>query len=300
MSYAPVILFVYKRPEHTRLTVEALQRNVLASETDLYIFSDAAKQPSDEHDVKIVRHYIHNINGFRNVVITERSANWGLANSVINGVTEIIVKRDHVIVLEDDIITSSTFLTFMNECLNFYQDDFRIGSVTGYSLPIELSPDYPWSVYSTHRHSSWGWGTYQRVWKDVDWEVFDYNSFRRDRSARRAFNVAGPDMAAMLDSQMAGNMDSWSIRFDYNCFKKSLLSLAPVNNLVKNVGFDGSGVHCGTGSNRLESLLMEANKDKPFVFPVHPELDQCVVSATRKLFTASLATRLKRLLKSFI
>jgi len=128
--------------------------------------------------------------------------------------------------------------------------------------------------------------------------VRDYNSFRRDRSARRAFNVAGPDMAAMLDSQMVSNIDSWSIRLDYNCFKMQLLSLAPVNNLVKNIGFDGSGVHCDASNKCLEGFLSEENKEKSFLFPKNPELDPHIVTATRKLFKYSLATRLKRRIKS--
>ena len=40
---APILLFVFKRPEHVRRTVEALQRNTLAAESILYIYSDAAR-----------------------------------------------------------------------------------------------------------------------------------------------------------------------------------------------------------------------------------------------------------------
>jgi len=299
MSYAPVVLFVYRRPEHTRLTVEALRQNILASETDLYIYSDAAKKNTDIREVMNVREYIHKISGFKKFHITERSENLGLATSIVTGITEIINKYGKIIVLEDDIVTAQMFLTFMNECLNFYQENLNIGSVTGYSLPIELSPDYPWSVYLTHRHSSWGWGTYHRVWKNIDWKILDYNRFLHDRSARRAFNIAGPDMAVMLDNAMTGKIDSWSIRFDYNCFKKNLLSLAPVNNYVRNIGFDGSGVHCGVGSARFEVSPKAVNKDKTLIFPVNPELDQRVVCATRMMFTNSLVTRLKQHMNFF-
>lgn len=296
---SPIILFVYARPDHTRKTVEALQRNELASESELIIYSDAPKKSVNVPGVRKVRNYINNISGFRNIHIIERSTNFGLANSIITGVSDVINRYKQVIILEDDIITDHRFLTFMNECLDFYREDLRIGSVTGYSLPIKLPLDYPWSVYLTHRHSSWGWGTYDRVWKGIDWDVNDYNSFFLDHSARCSFNVAGPDMAAMLDSQMAGKIDSWSIRFDYNCFRRNLLSLASVNNLVRNIGFDGSGVHCGEDNRCLEGLLTEANEDKPLMFPMHPELDQRIVTETRKLFTISLMTRIKQRLKSF-
>ena len=49
---APVILFTYNRPEHTRNTMEALAANELADKTELYIFSDAAKPKKDESEAE--------------------------------------------------------------------------------------------------------------------------------------------------------------------------------------------------------------------------------------------------------
>ena len=55
---APVVLFVYKRLEHTRKTIESLMKNTLASETDVYIYSDGYKGEKDYNDVIEVRNYI--------------------------------------------------------------------------------------------------------------------------------------------------------------------------------------------------------------------------------------------------
>ena len=43
MNLAPIVLFVYNRPWHTKQTVEALQKNELAKDSELFIYSDEAK-----------------------------------------------------------------------------------------------------------------------------------------------------------------------------------------------------------------------------------------------------------------
>lgn len=297
METAPIILFVYNRPWHTEQTVEALRRNELAERCDLHIFADGPRDATAQEDVARVRNYIRTIGGFRKVSITERTENWGLARSVIAGVTEVIERHGRVIVLEDDLVTSPYFLTFMNEALEFYEDDPQICSVTGYSLPIRIPADYPWRVYLTHRHSSWGWGTYARFWCKIDWEIQDYGEFRRDRRAMRAFNAAGRDMCDMLGQQMRGKLDSWSIRFDYNCFRHGGLSLAPVQNLVKNVGFDNSGVHCGPESARLGRDLDPVTGGISLARGL--ELDPMIEAETRRQFRYTMKTWVKQFLKKY-
>ncbi len=115
--YAPVVLFVYNRLELTKRTVAALQRNVLAAETDLIVFSDAAKNPKDEFKVNLVRAFISSLTGFRSVSVHLRDVNFGLSNSIIDGVTTVVNEYGSVIVLEDDLITSQYFLQFMNDGL---------------------------------------------------------------------------------------------------------------------------------------------------------------------------------------
>jgi len=41
---APIVLFVYNRPWHTRQTIQALVKNELANESDLFIYSDGSQQ----------------------------------------------------------------------------------------------------------------------------------------------------------------------------------------------------------------------------------------------------------------
>ena len=101
MSLAPITLFVYNRPRHTQSLIEALQQNPLARESELYIFSDAPKHPEASGAVGEVRSLIRSIIGFKSVEIIEREQNFGLARSVIDGVTSVIKRHGRIIVLED-------------------------------------------------------------------------------------------------------------------------------------------------------------------------------------------------------
>jgi GT2 family glycosyltransferase len=120
----------------------------------LIIFSDGAKNNSDSQKVQAIRDYIKTIKGFDRVEIVLRDRNFGLANSVISGVNEIFKQNDRVIVMEDDIVTSPTFLTFMNKALAFYQDNKSIYSVSGYPYPIKIPNEHKKDVFISYRASS--------------------------------------------------------------------------------------------------------------------------------------------------
>ena len=248
---APIILFVYERPDHTRKMIEALAKNNLAKESEVYIFSDNAKKSKDNEKVKEVREYINTIpekSYFKKVTIIESKENKGLAKSVIDGVTEIINEKEKVIVVEDDLITSKFFLEYMNNALDFYNKDEKIWSISGYNLPIEIANDYEYDIYLGYRGCSWGWATWKDRWNTVDWEVKDYKKFKHSYRKRKIINRGGPDMAQMLDAQMKGLCDSWAIRWCYEQSKQNKYTVYPVKSLIQNCGLDGTGTHSGINS----------------------------------------------------
>lgn len=248
MNLAPIVLFVYNRPWHTQQTVEALQRCELASGSDFYIFSDGPKDNASseaKHKISEVRQYIHTIDGFKSIHIQESPQNKGLANSVIQGVSEVIEKHGKVIVLEDDLIVHPFFLRFMNEALEFYKADKRIYSIGGFNYNVKFPDSYQNDVYIVHRAESCGWGTWSDRWDDVDWTIADATAFFKSKRKQRRFNRGGYDMSSMLQAQLNGKIDSWAIRWEYHLYKHNAYCLRPVNTLVMNIGFDGTGVHSG-------------------------------------------------------
>ena len=242
-SHAPVALFVYNRPEHTRRTIDALRANYLAEATQLYVFSDAPRDENSIDAVRKVRDLISDISGFASVNIVKREHNLGLAESIIDGVGVLCERFGRVIVLEDDLQTSPHFLTFMNDGLDTYASDMRVQSICGYMYPVALSADA--SSFFLSVPNSWGWAT----WSDR-WCIFDRDGQAlleriQSRGLLRAFNANSPNSyIKMLKDQIAGRNHSWFVRWHAAGFLQQMLTLYPAQSLVRNIGIDGSGVHC--------------------------------------------------------
>jgi hypothetical protein len=302
MNLAPIVLFVYNRPMHTKQTIEALQKNELASESQLYIYSDAAKNAKATESVCKVREYIKTINGFKKTTIIEREKNLGLANSVIDGVTRIINKYGKIVVLEDDLITSPYFLKYMNDALDFYQNNKNIYSVTGFSFSTEFM-NFPTNfiddVYLNIRPMSWGWATWKREWLGIDWEIKNFNDFLSSKKRMNQFNKGGTDLAHMLKAQMNGQIDSWYIRWTYNAFLKGKYTIYPSVSFVNNIGHDDTGVHCKEDS---ESILShsELNPNSKVNFKRDVVLKSEIVSAFNKAFNFTNTVRVKLFIKEMI
>lgn len=253
---APVVVFAYNRPEHLRQTLDGLAACRLAGRTDVHVFSDGPRTAVAADAVGEVRDMIATEAGasrFRSLVVTESATNMGLANSVIRGVTQVLNAHGRVIVLEDDLLVSPDFLEFMNDCLDFYATDDTVGAVTGF-CPIERMPgSYREDVFLASRSCSQGWGTWTRVWEGVDWTAAGIGMLGRNWALRRKLNSEGNDRYDRLRRQLAGRIDSWSIRFGLSLFLRGLGTIYPVVNRIRNIGYDGSGVHSGIGTPKNEN-----------------------------------------------
>lgn len=247
MILAPIVLFVYNRPWHTRQTVEALQKNDLAKDSDLFIYSDAAKDESTRNSVDEVRSYIEDIDGFKSITIIKREKNWGLAKSIIDGVTNIVNRYDKIIVLEDDLVTSKYFLKFMNKALEFYEDKKRVWHISGYTPPFDKKNiTKHFFIYPT---SCWGWGTWSKNWSffKKDSKYFMKNF---DRNKIYDFNIKGSyPYYSHIVLNHKNKIDTWAIFWYASVFLHNGLSLHPINSYVQNIGFDKSGTHCGENCN---------------------------------------------------
>ncbi len=282
MILAPIILFVYNRPEHTKKTVSALKSNHLASESLLFIFSDGNKNEKDKKAVEEVRNYISTITGFKEIKIILRDKNLGLADSIISGVTEVITEYGKAIVLEDDIVTSPYFLEFMNEALDFYKDDKRIYSISGYNFPIKIPTSYQYKIYILPRPSSWGWATWKDRWEEVDWEVSDYEDFIKDKEQTLKFNLGGDDLTRMLKNQIAGKINSWAIRWAFAHYKSNAFCLFPIYSFAKNIGADRSGVHTRKTNKFSVDIYFEEYHD--FLLK-DPQTNEEIIKNLRKFFS---------------
>ena len=243
---APIALFAYKRPVHLRRTWESLRANHGAAQSDLIVYCDGAKTAADVAAVSATIAEVRRLaaeGGFRSVEVVARLVNHGLARSIIAGVSAAVERWGRVIVVEDDLLTSPHFLTFMNDGLDLYADDERVASVHGYLYPVTVPAS---QTFFLRGADCWGWATWQRAWRHfredgamllIEIERggharrFDYNGMRR--------------LVGMLKDQVAGRNNSWAIRWHASAFLNDMYTLYPTRSLVQNIGNDASGTHCG-------------------------------------------------------
>jgi hypothetical protein len=238
---APIALFVYNRPWHTRQTVEALLKNELAPDSDLIVFSDAARDSAAGAAVREVRRFLESVAGFRSLRIVARASNLGLAGSIIQGVSSVCGEYGRVVVVEDDLVTAPSFLGFMNQSLRMYEGDAAVGSIHGYWYPVDRQlPE----TFFLRGASCWGWATWSRAWRLFEPDGSKLLAELRRRNLTDLFDLDGAiSYTQMLKNQIAGKVDSWAIRWHAAMFLADRLQLSPGHSLVRNIGFDGTGTH---------------------------------------------------------
>ncbi len=271
MELAPIVLFVYNRPHHTKRVLDALKNNDHADESTLIIFSDGEKEESDTEESELVdevRSIIHNINWCKDLIMHENPTNLGLARSIVQGMGKTFESYDKAIVLEDDIITSRFFLKTFNQALEIYKDSNRVYTISGYIEPIKIKPP---KYFFLTKGTSWGWATWKHRWSDLILDVDFLIQFIEEYDLRKTFNFSGYPYFQMLNDQKDGSIDSWAILFYASCFIKGGLHLTFNPSLTTNIGFDGSGIHCRKDLiiNNLDISETEINIEKIPEIPNH-------------------------------
>ena len=293
---APVVLFVYNRLDHTMNVIESLSKNLLADQTDLYVFSDAAKTENGLEKVNAVREYIRKTDWrshFKKVTIVEAETNKGLAKSIIGGVAKILEEYGKVIVVEDDLVLSPYFLQYMNGALDYYKDDQKIWSISGYSFPMKSLKNYDHDVFYSYRGCSWGWATWLDRWVKTDWEVKDYPKLMSDKQWQKRFNRGGDDLTGMLGLQMEGKINSWAIRWVFAQSNLDMYTVYPKNSYILNDGCDGSGTHSGT-HRELETSISDSLSLCKFE---NLEIDKKIAREFWYKYSDTLGKKIKRKLK---
>ncbi len=277
MNYAPIIIFAFKRLEPLKNTVGSLLSNAEAEHSDLYVFVDGAREGHEDEEEKVaaVREYVKGIDGFRSVTWKFADKNKGLAGSVISGTTEVIEKHGKVIVVEDDLYVSRSFLRYMNEMLDRYEDDGRVMQVSGYGSRLTPPRGYVWDVYLNWRAQSWTWGTWKDRWQAIDWEVKDFQQLKANIRKRHEFCRRGSDLYGMLRGYMTGKNNSWYIRFTYSMYKQKRYAICPVRSFVRNDGFTPEATHCNA-YNRYK-IDFEEWHEGSFSCPSHIEPDRQIM-----------------------
>ena len=295
MSCAPIIIFVYNRADHFVETYNALSACKEAKDSELFIFSDGAKNDAGKNKVNEVRTAVRAIKDsgdFKSVTVTESPVNKGLAASVIAGVTDVLDKYGRAIIVEDDCVGSPYFLKYINNALDYYQNSKNIGCLSGYTPMLELPDDYTKDVFAAYRSCSCTWATWKDRWKNVDWELKDIKDFYNSPKLISRLNSNGSDRFIRLYRQTKGNGSSWSVRFGAHLVKNNLLTVYPRYSYITNIGCDESGVH--SKADDAEKMRVDLSKaiENPVLNDV--EIDKRIQKIMKKHYSYGFISEIKK------
>jgi acetyltransferase-like isoleucine patch superfamily enzyme len=243
---APIVITAFKRAGHLRSTLEALSRNELADQSELFIFCDGPKlfaTPQELEMIRQTRDVAKERKWCGQVTIFESEHNNGLVRSFLRAINFGIQRAGRVIVLEDDQETSIGFLKYMNEALEMYKDDEQVMHVSGYMYPADFRADT--DTFFLNVQSCPGWGTWERAWKHYRHDASALcEEVRRHPGGVAAFDIVWSEWFNQLEKNVSSPGYSFAVRWYATCYLRKGLSLFPRQSLVRNIGIDGSGEHC--------------------------------------------------------
>jgi hypothetical protein len=247
MKLAPIALFVYARPEHTRQTLESLAANDLAQDSELIVFADGPKAGASAEtlaNIQKTRDLVTERNWCGKVTLVASEVNKGLAGSIVSGVTKVVNEHGRIIVLEDDLHVAPGFLRFMNEALELYEHDAQVMHIAGYMFPVKAKlPD----TFFYRSMFCWGWATWASAWKHLNLDAADLYKQLEARGFPEDFNVhPSNEFYESIRANMDGRIITWAIKWLASIYLANGLCLVPGKSLVRNIGHDGTGVHCGS------------------------------------------------------
>jgi hypothetical protein len=282
-ALAPLALFVYRRTDLLNTVLDALEACPEFPGTPVFIYSDGPKNPKAEADVLAVRDLVRG-RLRANMTLIESPENKGLSRSIISGVSDLCERYQRVIVMEDDLIVSPIILTWFNDLLDRFEHDERIMQISGHMFDSPKLAARNRAI-AFPMATSWGWATWDRAWNEFDEKATGWEVLKQDRALRRRFDLDGVyPYYRMLRRQMAGEIDSWAIRWNWTLFKAGGLTVFPPRSLVANDGLEGGATHPGFFSS-IRKLIAHGRAPLQRSMPEIPdplELDSEVSRAVRK------------------
>lgn len=282
------VLFVYERPEHTRKVLTGLEQNDI---DHLYVFADGPRPDDDREAIQETRSVVHDID-FCETEIIEREENWGIIENTLDGIEYVFDRHDQLVMLEDDDVPTPDFMTFMQRCLDEYDDNPEVMQVSGYTPPIYYPPDYEYDVYFSYRGSSWGWGTWKHAWKhyERDREMIEEWLASDPEGLCEVLDKAGEDLFPRFKHMLAGEVNSWSTWWALAIAKHGV-AVNPIESRIQTIGFDGTGEHCHPTDKFAVSL--HSGRSTELRFPPTVEVHEQIHQDKINYITAGRVDRAK-------
>lgn len=257
LIFAPVLITTLSRYKHLTLCLNSLENCVGASCTDVYVALDYPSKAEHWDGYNKIIEYLrrkekNNIFKSLNIIKREKNYGFGINGNSSSARESILHEYDSYIFSEDDNVFSPNFLIYINKGLKKFYDDKSVLAICGYRHFYNIRNGSNTFFRQNVDFSAWGYAT----WKDraQRWSLIDENYFRDRLSLSSFIRVLknGNNRALQL-------LEYAKWKEKHPITDEVLSVYAAINNydiimpskvsLVRNLGFDGSGIHCGYSDN---------------------------------------------------
>lgn len=261
----PIVFIFFKRIDTTKQVLERIKE---IKPKTLLLVADGPRNSEEKKLTDEVRAYVDSeIDWDCDVLRDYAEHNYGCKERIITGLNWAFDKVDRAIILEDDVKPRKSFFKYCEELLEKYKDDDKVMMVSGFNKCGVLDIDESYAFYD--RTNIWGWATWARAWKKLDYNLENWPRLKRQKYYEKNFSKK---TAALLirntDLALYKEVDTWDYIWEYSVILNQGLCIVPKYNMIENIGMnDIYATHTKGENKEYESIETE--------FPlVHPKVVQ--------------------------
>ena len=232
-----VLILGYNRPDSLQAVVNA---TLGGWNGEIRLVLDGPRNENDRLKQEQILNYAM---ANHRLQIVRRKENLGLAKNIVQAVSEGLVDFEFLIVLEDDCVPSRAFFDFCSWAAQKYENDASVMSASGTN---HLLPAVPFgaAAYLSKYHHCWGWGTWRRAWKLMNFGMIGVDIDRIVESVDSGFELGFRRYwSDRFRKTKDGQINSWAYRWLLSCWQNGGLSVTSRNSLVRNIGFGADATH---------------------------------------------------------
>jgi hypothetical protein len=239
-----ILIIGFNRP---RLLKKLLSTVPLSNTRKIYISIDGPRTPIEAIKVNQVRAVVEVFvrkNPRMQIKYRFSEQNLGCKLGVRSAIDWAFDNEDSLIILEDDVVVSSEFFTYMDYFLYHFESDLQIWHINGFS---PLLPPYKHQIsYLTKFAHVWGWATWKNRWLHYDRDLLAYQPGKLFLAESLTINPLSEEALSFFEKNLIAcknGFDTWDFQWQFSMWIKGGFAISPGERLSGNSGFGPTASH---------------------------------------------------------
>ena len=244
----PILILGFNRPEDMRRLIEALR---LIKPMRIYFAVDGPRNhiEGEKERVLATQNLIKEFNWPSKIESRFLETNAGCKIAISSAINWFFEKEDYGIILEDDCIPTLEFITFATRMLDKYKNEEQVMHISANSFFPDL-PDFEFNHYFSKLPGVWGWATWKRAWNKFEFNTQFDSTINADELITEFYQnkAISKWFIRYYHESLSPNASAWSPHWIFSMIRNNGLSVTPMANLVRNIGFTSDSTHASSKS----------------------------------------------------